>query len=600
MATTTQQKEKFSREKLRDALHIFQYVYPYRWYLIGGFFILLLSSSATMVIPYLSGQMVDVSQDNAETDWSLRDIGKILIFIFVLQGVTSYFRVLLFAYASEKGVANVRKAVFGRLIGLPLSFFEENKSGDLISRISADIGKMYNMFSTTLAEFVRQFLTLVVAVVLLLFRSTELAYIMLMIFPAVIVAAMLFGRYVRRLSKERQEELAVSNSFLGESIQAIQAVKIFTNEFFEFGRYQESINKTVSVSLKYARARALFALVIIVMLFGSIFFILWRGAGMVEDGTMTVGLLIEFLFYMIFIGTSVGSLGSFYTEILGALGATERIREILKEDTEINAEATKPKRDLFLKGNIQYQNIQFSYPTRPDVEVLKGLDLEVQAGQKVALVGASGAGKSTIFQLLLQFYELDSGRIIVDGKNIQDYDRTNYRQNIAVVPQEVILFSGSIRENIAYGKHSATDAEIIEAAKQANAYEFISSFPEGFDTVVGERGVKLSGGQRQRIAIARAILKNPAILLLDEATSSLDAESEKVVQDALNVLMEGRTSIIIAHRLSTIRDVDVIYVLEDGQIVEQGTHTELSMKEDGAYNQLAKLQFDILESENVS
>jgi ABC transporter fused permease/ATP-binding protein len=596
MATTTQ-KEKFSKEKLRDALHIFQYVFPYRWYLIGGFFILLLSSSATMVIPYLSGQMVDVSQNNAETDWSLRDIGKILIVIFLIQGVTSYFRVLLFAYASEKGVANVRKAVFGRLIGLPLSFFEENKSGDLISRISADIGKMYNMFSTTLAEFVRQFLTLIVAIVLLLFRSTELAYVMLMIFPAVIIAAMIFGRYVRRLSKERQEELAVSNSLLGESIQAIQAVKIFTNEFFEFGRYQNSINKTVSVSLKYARARALFALVIIVMLFGSIFFILWRGAVMVEAGTMTVGLLIEFLFYMIFIGTSVGSLGSFYTEILGALGATERIREILKEETEINAEVTKPTRNLFLKGNIEYDNVQFTYPTRPDMTVLKELNLEVKAGQKVALVGASGAGKSTIFQLLLQFYELESGQILVDGKNISEYDRTNYRQNIAVVPQEVILFSGSIRENIAYGKSNASEEEIVQAARQANAYNFITSFPEGFDTVVGERGVKLSGGQRQRIAIARAILKDPAILLLDEATSSLDAESEKVVQDALNVLMEGRTSIIIAHRLSTIRDVDTIYVLEDGQIVEQGTHVELSMKENGAYNQLAKLQFDLVESE---
>ena len=398
------------------------------------------------------------------------------------------------------------------------------------------------------------------------------------------------------MSKERQEELAFSNSILGETIQAIQAVKIFTNEFFELGRYRESIDKTVVVSLKYARARALFAFVVIVLLFGSIFFILWQGATMVEDGTMTVGLLIEFLFYMIFIGTSVGSLGSFYTEILGALGATERIREILKEDLEINTEAPKPARTLYLKGDIQYKQIEFSYPTRPDIQVLKGLSLEIKAGQKVALVGTSGAGKSTIFQLLLRFYQIDAGSISVDGQNIKNYDITNYRQNIAVVPQEVILFSGSIQENIAYGKHDATEEEIMQAARQANAYDFISSFPEGFDTVVGERGVKLSGGQRQRVAIARAILKDPSILLLDEATSSLDAESERVVQDALNVLMKGRTSIIIAHRLSTIRDVDKIYVLENGQIVEEGTHLELSLKEDGAYNNLAKLQFDLVET----
>lgn len=590
-----QQKPKLSREKLKESLKIFKYVYPYRWYLIGGLLILFLSSATTMIVPFLSGQMVDVSLDVSEIEWSLRDIGKFLILIFIFQGITSYFRVLLFAVASEKGVADVRKAVYTKLIGLPTVFFEENKSGDLISRISADVGKLYSMFSTTLAEFVRQAFTLVVSVVLLLIRSKELALIMLAIFPAVIIAAMIFGRYIRKLSKQRQEELAASNSILGESIQSIQAVKIFTNEFFELNKYRTGIDKMVVVALKYARARALFAFVVIVLLFGSIFFILWQGASMVENGTMTVGRLVEFLMYMIFIGGSVGSLGNFYTEIIAAMGATERIREILNEEVEIDLEQQTTIKPLPLQGKITYENVHFSYPTRTDMPVLKGINFEVPIGQKVALVGASGSGKSTTLQLLLKFYDINKGVIRVDDVDIQNYDTSSLRQNIAVVPQEVILFGGTIGENIAYGRPDASQEAIMEAAKKANAYNFIMSFPEGFETIVGERGIKLSGGQRQRVAIARAILKDPAILLLDEATSSLDAESEKVVQDALNVLMEGRTSIIIAHRLSTIRDVDKIYVLEDGEIVEAGTHLELSMRENGPYNNLAKLQFDLAE-----
>ncbi|MEM9884674.1 MAG: ABC transporter transmembrane domain-containing protein [Bacteroidota bacterium] len=590
-----QQKPKLNRENLKESLKIFKYVYPYRGYLIGGLFILFLSSLVTMIIPFLSGQMVDISLDASEMDWTLRDIGKFLIVIFVFQGITSYFRILFFAVASEKGVADVRKAVYTKLIGLPTVFFEENKSGELISRISADVSKLYSMFSVTLAEFVRQAFTLIVSVILLLIRSKELAIIMLAIFPAVIIAALFFGRYIRKLSKERQEELAASNSILGESIQSIQAVKIFTNEFFELNKYRSGIDRMVVVALKYARARALFAFVIIVLLFGSIFFILWQGATMVENGTMTAGLLIEFLLYMIFIGGSVGSLGNFYTEIISAIGATERIREILNEKVEIDLEKERSATKLKISGNITYENVHFSYPTRRDMPVLKGISFEVPVGQKVALVGTSGSGKSTTLQLLLKFYELQRGVIKVDNIDIQNYDTTAFRQNIAVVPQEVILFGGTIGENIAYGKPGASRIEIEAAARKANAYDFIMSFPDGFETIVGERGIKLSGGQRQRVAIARAILKDPAILLLDEATSSLDAESEKVVQDALNVLMEGRTSIIIAHRLSTIRDVDKIYVLEEGEIVEAGTHLELSMKEEGAYNNLAKLQFDLAE-----
>jgi len=337
------------------------------------------------------------------------------------------------------------------------------------------------------------------------------------------------------------------------------------------------------------------------MLFGALFFVILYGMHMVQidaalpvgtPGKFTGGDLIAFITYTAVIGGSIASLGNFYTELVGAVGATERIREILKSPSEAEDRTRSGVVAGRFRGNISFEQIQFSYPTRADVEVLKGVSLNIPSGKKVAIVGQSGAGKSTIMQLLLQFHFPLGGKIQLDGKDIYDYELESYRQNFAIVPQEVILFGGTIRENILYGKPDATEAEIESAARQANTWDFISLFPEGLDTVVGERGIKLSGGQRQRIAIARAILRDPSILLLDEATSSLDAESEKVVQEALNRLMEGRTSIIIAHRLATIREVDCIYVLENGHIVEQGTHDELSAKIDGAYSSLAKLQFE--------
>jgi ATP-binding cassette, subfamily B, bacterial len=307
---------------------------------------------------------------------------------------------------------------------------------------------------------------------------------------------------------------------------------------------------------------------------------------------MTAGGLIQFVSYTATIGGAIAALGSFYPELMGSIGATERVREILNRESEVDVKDVPMLPARRLSGDIELKNVHFRYPTREDIEVLKGVDLTIKSGQKIALVGTSGAGKSTIMQLILRFHQATEGSIFVDGKDMASYDISDYRQNLALVPQEVLLFGGTIRENILYGKPDASDDEVIEAAKQSNSWEFISQFPDGLATIVGERGIKLSGGQRQRIAIARAILRNPSILLLDEATSSLDAESEKVVQDALNVLMEGRTSIIIAHRLATIREVDKIYVLDGGKIVEQGTHDELYEKERGIYAGLAKLQFD--------
>lgn len=314
---------------------------------------------------------------------------------------------------------------------------------------------------------------------------------------------------------------------------------------------------------------------------------------MVEAGTMPPGDLVTFITLSAFIGGSIAGLSNLYTQLVRAIGATERIAEILEMDSELNVEDGQSAITEALTGDITYKSVHFQYPSRPDVPVLKGIDLKIEGGKTVALVGSSGSGKSTIVQLLMQFYPIHKGKITVNGSDIYDYNISELRKNIAIVPQEVILFGGTIRENIEYGKPGSSDEDIKEAARQANALEFIQKFPEGLDTIVGDRGIKLSGGQRQRIAIARAILRNPSILLLDEATSSLDAESEKVVQDALNNLMKGRTSIVIAHRLATIREADCIYVLDNGQIVEQGTHDELSNKENGAYNALAKLQFEL-------
>jgi ABC-type multidrug transport system fused ATPase/permease subunit len=587
-------RPKLTRESFREAIKIFAFIRPYRWKFIFGLVLLFLSSTIFMVFPYTVGLMLDVAQGKTVmANLSLPKIALGLIIVLSFQGVVSYLRVMMFAEVSEKGTADIRKALYQRLISLPIEFFEKSRVGELVSRLTNDLEKLYNTLYFVLAEFFRQIILLVGGVIFLAWQTPKLAFIMLATFPVIVVGAMIFGRYIRKLSKQRQQILAESNTILDETLQTIHAVKAFTNEAFELGRYKKTNDSVISVSMKYAGGRAIFAVFIITMLFGALFFVIWTGMRMVQAGEITAGQLISFVTFTAVIGGAIAGLGNFYSELVGAIGATERVREILNSKSEVDGRPQTNLKAGRFAGNIQFEKVHFSYPTRPDMEILKGVSLEIPSGAKVAIVGQSGAGKSTIMQLLLQFHLLNEGTIKIDGQNIYDYELESYRQNFALVPQEVILFGGSIRENILYGKPDAQEDEIIEAAKKANAWDFISSFPEQLDTVVGERGIKLSGGQRQRIAIARAILRNPSVLLLDEATSSLDAESERVVQDALNNLMEGRTSIIIAHRLATIRDVDRIYVLQGGHIIEQGTHDELSAIENGAYSSLAKLQFDM-------
>ena len=588
-----EKKPKLSKNGLKKARALMVYLLEFKYYFLAGMLALVLSSSFFMVFPVAAGELLNVADDKGRYGLSINQIGLLFVILLILQGMLSYLRVWTFAIVSEKGMANIRKAFYQKLVSLPITFFEENRVGELTSRSASDVQQLQDAIAITFAEFVRQIITLVIGLVILIVLTGKLTLLMLATLPFVVISAYYFGRYIRKLSKERQDELAKTNTVIEETLQAIYAVKSYTNEWYEVLRYGKSIDKVVNVSLRYANVRGVFFVYIITVLFGVMFFILWRGAKMVEAGTMPPGDLVTFITLSAFIGGSIAGLSNLYTQLVRAIGATERIAEILEMDSELNVEDGQSAITEALTGDITYENVHFQYPSRPDVPVLKGIDLKIEGGKTVALVGSSGSGKSTIVQLLMQFYPINKGKITVNGSDIYDYNISELRKNIAIVPQEVILFGGTIRENIEYGKPGSNDEDIKEAARQANALEFIQKFPEGFDTIVGDRGIKLSGGQRQRIAIARAILRNPSILLLDEATSSLDAESEKVVQDALNNLMKGRTSIVIAHRLATIREADCIYVLDNGQIVEQGTHDELSNKENGAYNALAKLQFEL-------
>ncbi len=584
-----------NKQNLKRSLRIFRYVLPYKWPFILGMFFLSAGSMLFLAIMSLPGEILNIISGNPTYNLTLNQVFLFLLVLLGLQGVFSYLRVWLFTIVSERSMANLRHDLYRQLITLGIPFLEKRRVGEVTSRITNDVTQVQSVVSVTLAEFLRQIIIFVGAILIIIVKMQSLALTMLLTFPVVVLLAMFFGRHIRKLVKRRQDELAEANVVVEETMQTIQTVKAYTNEWFELARYGGKLQDVVKTALRAAHMRGLFAAFIIFVMFGALFFVMWRAALMVQSGAMLQGDLVNFIVYTGLVGASIASIGSFYTEIVSAVGATDRILDIMDNEPEVKPREMTARPATRFEGNISYRNVHFAYPTRKDVPVIQGLSMDIRTGQKVALVGGSGAGKSTIIQLLLQFYQVDDGDIQIDGKSIYDYDLLDYRQNLAIVPQEVILFGGTIRENILYGAPAAGEEAIIEAARQANAWDFIQSFPEGLDTVVGERGVKLSGGQRQRIAIARAILKDPAILLLDEATSSLDAESERLVQDALNTLMVGRTSIIIAHRLATIRDVDCIFVIEDGRIVEQGTHEELSRVEDGAYNALAKLQFDLAE-----
>lgn len=583
-----EEKRPLNSRSLKQLYGIFKFTFPYKGWFFVGFVSLILSSGTILAFPYLAGKLLDIA-GGIEVPYfnSINEITIALLVILFIQGIFSFTRVYTFSVVSERSLADLRSTVFEKIIWLPLSFFDSRRVGELMSRITSDVGTLTDMFSFTLAELLRQFLTLVLGTVVIFFLAPKLTGFMLLTFPVLVMLALIFGKYIRKLSKKTQDKLAEANVVVEESLQSVSVVKAFTNEFFEIHRYTKALRDVVDVAIRTARFRGLFISFVIFALFGGIVAVGWYGANLVQSNEITVGELFSFVIYTSFIGGSIAGLGDIYTQLQRAIGASERLLEILAETDESD---TKESGSFRLQGRIEFDDVSFVYPSRADFEVLKNLNFRIEAGEKVALVGQSGAGKSTIVNLLLRFYPAVKGVVKVDDISIRDFNLSAYRKNIGIVPQEVILFGGTIQENIAYGKPSATFFEIREAARQANALEFIESFPDNFNTVVGERGVKLSGGQRQRIAIARAILKNPAILILDEATSSLDAQSEVLVQQALEKLMEGRTAIVIAHRLSTIKKVDRIFVIQDGRLAEMGSHRELSSLNNGIYRNLLTLQ----------
>ena len=582
-------KSKITESSLSKAILIFKYAENHRWKFYLGLVFLLLTGATALAFPKLMGMLIDCVTNKSYAQ--ANNIALLLVGILFMQSIFSFFRLSLFVNFTEHTLANLRLSLYSNLVKLPMLFFSQKRVGELNSRISSDITQIQDTLTSTIAEFLRQFILIIGGVVLLATESIKLTLLMLSVVPLVAVAAVVFGRFIRKFSKNVQDQVAESQVIVEETMQGISIVKAFANEWYEIARYNGKIKEVVKLAIKGGKYRGYFASFIIFCLFGSIVAVVWFGVRLSISGEMSVGQLISFVLYSTFVGASFGGIAELYAQIQKAIGATERVFELLEETPEKINSTQNASSIQKIKGNVTFKNVAFSYPSRKEIKVLKNVNFIANFGQKIAIVGPSGTGKSTIASLLLRFYDIDGGEILVDGKSIYDFDLDNLRGNMSIVPQDVILFGGTIKENIAYGKPDAAEEEILLAAKQANALDFIEGFPEKFETVVGERGIKLSGGQRQRIAIARALLKNPSILILDEATSSLDSESEKLVQEALEILMEGRTSIIIAHRLSTIRSADQILVLDNGEITEQGTHEELIALKNGKYKNLSKLQF---------
>jgi len=585
-------KRKITIPGLRRLFRLYVYIKPYKWEYMAGLLFLLGASSASLVFPKLLGDLVDYG-NRGILGQEINRLAGILLIVLVAQSVFAYFRIFLFARVAEKTLADLRQSTYNHIIKLPMKFFQHRRVGELNSRISADISLLQDALTSTLAEFIRQLIVIIGGVSLMMLTSWKLTVFMLMILPAIMILTAVFGRYIRKLSKQAQAQVADSNTIVEETLQGIQSVKSFTNEFFEMSRYRLKTHDIADTGIKNGRLRGLFSSFVILGLFGTMVAVIWRGSMLISTGEIATGELFSFVIYTVFIGGTIGGMADVFARVQKFIGATEDLLEIMNETPEPITEVITGVTGPLLRGAIRFEHLSFSYPSRDEMAVLADISMDIEPDTLVALVGPSGAGKTTLTSLLLRLYDPTVGRILFDGIDSQTIPLSALRSQMAIVPQDIFLFGGTIRENIAYGRTGATDDMIEDAARKANAWEFIGSFPKGLDTLVGERGMQLSGGQRQRVAIARAVLKDPRILIMDEATSSLDSESERLVQDALEKLMKGRTSIVIAHRLATIRKADLIIVLDHGRIVEQGTHEKLMQSDNGLYRSLSELQFNV-------
>jgi ABC-type multidrug transport system fused ATPase/permease subunit len=585
-------RPKFSKESTRKALRVFQFIKPFKFTFGIGMIVLLFSTVAMLAFPRILGNLMDAVKSSSDVE--VKFFIQVLIGLFFVIGVSAFLRIYLFGIVAHKSLALLKTKTYQHLISSPMSFFSQKRVGELSSRISADVSLLQETFTITIAEIIRQIITIPVGLFFLVYISGRLTVFIIALIPVIALIGVFFGKFIKKLSVVAQDDITESNKVVDETLHGIASVKAYANEFFEILRYNKSIDQSVATSIKRAKWRGMFIGLIMFVAGSGLMAIIWYGLHMVAinelDPTkgITIGELLQFALYAAFIGVSFGGTADLFSQLQKAIGATESLMDILEEKTEDIA-LTKSN-TIKIDGNLSFNNVCFSYPSRRDIEVIRDISFSVEHGKQIAFVGPSGAGKSTIAALIFGFYKPTEGAITIDGKDFNEYHLSEIRSQMALVPQEVMLFGGTIKENIEYGKPGATDEEIFAAAKQANALEFVESFPEKFETIVGDRGIQLSGGQKQRIAIARAILRDPSILVLDEATSALDSESERLVQEALERLMKGRTSIVIAHRLSTIKNADKILVLENGKIKETGTHEELIKKENGIYKNLSNIQ----------
>ncbi|MFZ9777300.1 MAG: ABC transporter ATP-binding protein [Schleiferiaceae bacterium] len=576
-------KKPITWSALKQMARMYVHVKPYRGEFLLGLLMLLLSSGSNLAFPKFLGELVDAAQRDPS---AIDGIALTLVGLLLAQSVFSFGRIFFFERVAQRSLASLRSAMYNHLVSLPLPFFHEKRIGELTNRLQSDIGVLQETFTSTLAEFIRQVVIIVGGIALLVYQSPSLTGFMLLVLPLVVLLGVFFGSKIRKYAKDVQTASAESNTIVDETLSAAATVKAYTQEGYEMNRYRTALDRVAVLGIRGGILRGAFSSFIILGLFGALVAVIWKGASLIASGEMASGQLFSFVIYSGFIGGSVGGLADVYSRLQRAMGATEAIMAMLDEQPESSSPAASdapPQTPTDSDAAIRLDNVHFAYPSRPDVPVLQGVNLEIREGQQCALVGASGAGKSTVVQLLYRFHDPQQGRVLVQGTDARTWPLAELRGRMAWVPQDVALFGRSILENIRYGRPDASDDEVRRAAEEANAWEFIERFPEGWHTAVGERGVQLSGGQRQRIAIARAMLRNPKLLVLDEATSSLDPESESLVQGALETLMKGRTSLVIAHRLSTVRHADVIAFLHEGQIAEVGSHDELMAIEGGRY-----------------
>lgn len=565
-------------------------VRPYRWSLALATVALIVSAAIGLAFPQVVRYLLDAAFVNG--DRALLDrIALWLLVLFVIQALLNYAQTYLLSATGERAVAGLRQELFDRLLEMPPGFFADRRTGELTSRLTTDVGLLQGVLSHQIAEFSRQVLALVGGIILLTYMQPRLTLTAIGVVPLVVGSAFFFGRRLRRMTTGVQDKVAEATAVAEEAFSQIRTVQSFAQEPMERRRYGERVIASVNAALVRAKVRGVFFGVLTFATFGGIVFVLWQGGLLVLEGKLTPGALVSFLLYTIFIAAAIGALASFFSAYQEAIGAAERVFEILEMPTPIHDPAEPKPLPQPVRGEVAFEQVRFRYHPEPGAPwTLDHIDLRVAPGEVVALVGPSGAGKTTLVSLLPRFWDVQEGRIRLDGIDVRDLKLAELRGAIGIVPQEPALFSGTVRENIAYARPHATRADVEAAARAAHAHEFIERLPQGYDTLVGERGVKLSGGQRQRVAIARALLKNPAVLVLDEATSNLDTESERLIEDAMERLLVGRTTLIIAHRLSTVRRADRIIAMDHGRIVEEGTHAELLARA-GVYARLYQRQF---------